>query len=271
MEHFPYSYLKNFRYYCQKVLPLVYDDSLSYYEVLCQVTDKLNELIDIVKKYDGVDYDTMVKYIESELDNLEEKLKEYSKNYTDTEIDRYYSAVLTIINALDSKITSEDQKLKSWMLIQFDNFYKYVASIKYNPIVINPVNGKMDSLQNTLNSLYYNFAVWSLRCIEYEELKLTCKDYEELKLTCSRYNLNGKQIIWGPRWIKQFTYMTNPIYGSHDDVRKVVNDMWVYFTNEGSITCEGYNNLGLSCQQYADMSISCIDYALKSKFIFATM
>ena len=32
---------------CQKVLPLVYDESLSYYEVLCKVIRKLNELIKI--------------------------------------------------------------------------------------------------------------------------------------------------------------------------------------------------------------------------------
>lgn len=32
---------------CQKVLPLVYDESLSYYEVLCKVVQKLNELIKI--------------------------------------------------------------------------------------------------------------------------------------------------------------------------------------------------------------------------------
>ena len=35
-----------FRYWCYKVLPLVYDDSLSYYEVLCKVTDYINKLID---------------------------------------------------------------------------------------------------------------------------------------------------------------------------------------------------------------------------------
>lgn len=29
---------------CQKILPLVYDDSLSYYETLCKVVAKLNEL-----------------------------------------------------------------------------------------------------------------------------------------------------------------------------------------------------------------------------------
>lgn len=34
------------KFWCYKVLPLVYDDSLSYYEVLCKVVTKLNEVID---------------------------------------------------------------------------------------------------------------------------------------------------------------------------------------------------------------------------------
>ena len=32
-------------FYCQKVLPLAYDDSLSYYEVLAKLTKKVNELV----------------------------------------------------------------------------------------------------------------------------------------------------------------------------------------------------------------------------------
>ena len=38
--------INKIRYYCQKILPLVYNDSLSYYEVLCKVTNKLNEVIE---------------------------------------------------------------------------------------------------------------------------------------------------------------------------------------------------------------------------------
>lgn len=38
--------LRHFRFWCQYVLPLVYDDSLSYYEVLCKVVKYINELID---------------------------------------------------------------------------------------------------------------------------------------------------------------------------------------------------------------------------------
>lgn len=38
--------LDQFYFWCQKVLPLVYDNSLSYYEVLCKVTDYLNKVIE---------------------------------------------------------------------------------------------------------------------------------------------------------------------------------------------------------------------------------
>lgn len=37
-----YHTLRPFRFWCQKVLPLVYDDSLSYYELLCKVVAYLN-------------------------------------------------------------------------------------------------------------------------------------------------------------------------------------------------------------------------------------
>lgn len=36
------------RYYAYKILPLVYDESLSYYEVLNKVVYKVNEVIDYV-------------------------------------------------------------------------------------------------------------------------------------------------------------------------------------------------------------------------------
>lgn len=42
--------LKVFKFWCQKVLPLVYDESLSYYEVLCSVVDYLNNMVNDVNK-----------------------------------------------------------------------------------------------------------------------------------------------------------------------------------------------------------------------------
>lgn len=48
-----YTELKPFRFWCQKVLPLVYDDSLSYYELLCKVVDFLNKTMEDVETLEG--------------------------------------------------------------------------------------------------------------------------------------------------------------------------------------------------------------------------
>lgn len=45
MRDLPY-----FKFWCMKVIPLVYDESLSYYEVLCKVVKYINDLIDSDKE-----------------------------------------------------------------------------------------------------------------------------------------------------------------------------------------------------------------------------
>lgn len=76
--------LNHFRFWCQKVLPLVYDDSLSYYEVLCKVVDYINNLIDddkdIIRDIDELrkDLETVNKWI-ADFDTtfIEEAIKKH--------------------------------------------------------------------------------------------------------------------------------------------------------------------------------------------------
>ena len=57
-------------FWCQKVLPLVYDDSLSFYEVLCRIKAKLNEVIE--------NLNAQGKYIETQLPTLvDETVRKY--------------------------------------------------------------------------------------------------------------------------------------------------------------------------------------------------
>lgn len=41
-----FNKIDNFKFWCHKILPLVYDDSLSYYELLCKLTNIVNKLIE---------------------------------------------------------------------------------------------------------------------------------------------------------------------------------------------------------------------------------
>lgn len=69
---------KKFRFWCQKVIPLVYDDSLSYYEVLCKVVDYLNHLIEDENKMLGEieELQKAVKELQQFVDNFDENVYE---------------------------------------------------------------------------------------------------------------------------------------------------------------------------------------------------
>ena len=83
------EFIKNspFRFWCQKVLPLVYDDSLSYYELLCKVVSKLNEMADNQNNLSDE-----IKQVAQDLDNfknqapgmIEAKIQEWLDNYIAT-------------------------------------------------------------------------------------------------------------------------------------------------------------------------------------------
>ena len=72
-----YSGQGAFRYWCQKVLPLVYDDSLSYYELLNKIVVYLNNTIEDVSKAEGnIDslltaYTQLQNYVNDYFDNLD--------------------------------------------------------------------------------------------------------------------------------------------------------------------------------------------------------
>ena len=46
--------IEKIRFWCQTVLPTIYDDSLSYYECLSKFAEKLNEIGEVLAKEYGV-------------------------------------------------------------------------------------------------------------------------------------------------------------------------------------------------------------------------
>lgn len=62
--------LPYFRFWCQRVLPLVYDPSLSIYEVLCQVTNYINNKVIPALNQTGEQVNTNTKNIKQLQDEM---------------------------------------------------------------------------------------------------------------------------------------------------------------------------------------------------------
>ena len=77
-----------FLFWCQKVLPLVYDESLSYYEVLCKVVDYINKLIEQDKVF-ATDIDSMraeVATLKQVVDNWNSNAEKFFNEWMDAHL-----------------------------------------------------------------------------------------------------------------------------------------------------------------------------------------
>ena len=70
--------LKCFKFWCYKVLPLVYDDSLSYYEVLCKVVDYINKLIEQDQVFAGE-----IQQLRAELATVQKWITDFNTSYAE--------------------------------------------------------------------------------------------------------------------------------------------------------------------------------------------
>lgn len=83
--------LRHFHFWCQSVLPLVYDDSLSYYEVLCKVVKYINELIDSDKEI--VDD---VEELKSDLEVVQDWIDNYDTDFAERVIEEHLATMIFV-------------------------------------------------------------------------------------------------------------------------------------------------------------------------------
>ena len=98
----PTRSLSQFKFWCQKVLPLVYDESLSYYEVLGKMVVYLNQVIDNVNA-DTENVNTLKEAFEA--------LEEYVNQVIEYDIDDLEEAVRSALHS--AEMASESATLAS--------------------------------------------------------------------------------------------------------------------------------------------------------------
>ena len=147
-----YMDLQPFRFWCQKVLPLVYDDSLSYYELLCKVVDYLNKTMEDVGVLEGdvtglhEAYKKLQGYVNdyfSTLDVQEEinnKLDEMASNGTLGEI---LKSVITVNQPVLVNNKEEMINTSYLYILASDGYVYYYDGKKFTPSTLKynvPVN-----------------------------------------------------------------------------------------------------------------------------------
>ena len=132
--------LKHFHFWCQKVLPLVYDDSLSYYEVLCKVTEHLNKLTTLVNEI-GDELERYEGVTDVRLDNLETWR---------VEVDQWRAN----IDIWQGQINSWKDGIDSWKL-EIDEWKTIISNWITNTVdpFITDMTNRVSTIETTLTTI----------------------------------------------------------------------------------------------------------------------
>lgn len=86
-----YKAMQTFRFWCQKILPLVYDDSLSYYELLCKVVDYINDLINNDKAINAE-----LTEVQKDLDIINKWIEDFGTEYAEKVLAEHIATMILV-------------------------------------------------------------------------------------------------------------------------------------------------------------------------------
>lgn len=150
------------KYWCNKILPLVYDDSLSYYEVLCKTSAKLNEVIESTNGLlnawntykNDIDkaFDEYTAGLDKKFADLTDKIDADFLRYKDTvndEIRDEFARQERRLKAQDDKIAAQDTQITAISDSVNTFITEYNQTISQIPdMVVNAVNAWLNNTTN---------------------------------------------------------------------------------------------------------------------------
>lgn len=115
--------LTPFAFWCQKVMPAVLDDSLSFYEVLCKLTAKLNDAIETINGHSE-----LITTMQSEIDALQTLTAQHTQQIADlTKKVQTNANNIADINTRTKGLSTKTNSANNWfgLNLQTDDSYVY--------------------------------------------------------------------------------------------------------------------------------------------------
>ena len=152
-------FLTKVKAYCAKVLPLVFDNSLSYYEFLGKMCHKLNECIDALNSQ-NLNIIEFTHMVQLEIENFEKyidsRMTEY-ENALKTEWAQFKEEINTAFNDFKTQIESEwqaekalNEKFRTDLLAEFAELKADITAQQEN--FENQIKADFNTFKETINA-----------------------------------------------------------------------------------------------------------------------
>lgn len=207
-----YDGIPYLRFWCQKVLPAVYDQSLSYYEVLCKLAAFLNKMLEELEKMqDNIDalhkaYKDLQDWVNAEIARFEAHMEQHFddltkelwnkfeqyKNDTNTTLQQWFNDYATnttniLNNKFDEFVTNANTRID-----QMFNTYTTNTNNDFNAWktdFTNQYNQWKDDVNAQITNINSNISSLTTRVQALENMVKTYPkfDYKSFTLTGTNY------------------------------------------------------------------------------------
>lgn len=288
-------------FWCQKVLPLVYDNSLSYYEVLCKIADSINYIIDYLNDIDLDGYAT-ITYVNQQAKTAREYTetvgawnKQYTdkqinllrtacENYTDAEIRKTNKKISELdtkligkINDLrkevNARITFFEESVNSEIYVfklqiqqKMEKFMQEILEIVQNypepEECFNPTNGLMEPICKCLNDIYHWLRYGAFDCNTFDTSGITAGEFDAKEPTCREFDTSGMYIF---NMYKCTCTILNPFSGLQTSVEDAFRDAIAAFGN--GVTVDIFEELELTCAEFESKELTASQFDFTNKIL----
>lgn len=195
--------LQPFRLHTQQIVPLVFDDTLSYLEEVRAVYNHLNKIVCYVDQLPGALIQHIHEDIQCAVFRLVECFKKDQQDQCEYWGDRYaelfqkLAYIQTVMYLLHQQAIDYTDNEIAKLLAQIPK----LTSVN----VISPYNGKLVTIQECVDQLYHHLRYGGLTAAQYDGLTLTAEEYDNFRvpppgyntgLTAYQYDLYAVFILW---------------------------------------------------------------------------
>lgn len=187
-----------------KAIPLAFDESLSYLEMLGAITKELNETIEQVNANTEwiENYSGDLTDIENRLSTVESNIVTLTQNVNNNTqaIAQLRQDTVQMISELNSYLTElingNFNVLKNYIDSEVDDLQEQIDNINIGATIIyNPTTGSQDTVQNVINDLYQLTNKDGITAGEFDTLELTCTQFEAYDLTAYEFDSQSKILL----------------------------------------------------------------------------
>ncbi|WP_289198096.1 hypothetical protein [Bacteroides acidifaciens] len=242
MGEIPYNAVTKMGYlYSPKIIPLAYEDSLSYIEQVYSIIAKVNDLIDSINNME-LDFTTISKeYIDEQVSAVKEWVALTNNQFQ---------------NQLTNQVNTDIQNFKDEMDTKFSSLQGNVAGELYN------INQKLDDLLKQTNISLEKFNVRIA-----EIAGNVNKNNDFLLDYFKKVSDELKQLIEDAMSYKTGNMITvmNPTTNRNSTLNKALADMYEEHLLFG-VTAEQYDNMDLTAELYDSLEITASEFDYNGLF-----